>query len=248
MAMLIGGSGRPGPRRRRPDRPGPGDHRRHHPAARARQVPGHVRRRVRRLQRRRPAARRVLHRRTRLALDLLAEHPDRPRRPVHHVPRAAMPAGRAATTRIDYLGAAVVVGFGDVAAALHVVGRSRLRLDRSAEPRAARSGGLLLAVVFRARRAARRGADHPHAPVPRAGVPLVGRCSPRSWAWRCSAAIIYLPFYLQVVKGYTPTQSGLALLPMVVGIFLTSIGSGLLVTRYRSLPDLPDHRRGHHRC
>jgi EmrB/QacA subfamily drug resistance transporter len=53
--------------------------------------------------------------------------------------------------------------------------------------------------------------------------------------------IIYLPFYLQVVKGYSPTESGLALLPMVVGIFLTSIGSGLLVTktgRYRIYPIL----------
>ncbi|HEX6888151.1 MAG TPA: MDR family MFS transporter [Candidatus Nanopelagicales bacterium] len=53
--------------------------------------------------------------------------------------------------------------------------------------------------------------------------------------------IIYLPFYLQVVKGYTPTQSGLALLPMVVGIFLTSIGSGALVTktgRYKIFPIL----------
>ena len=44
--------------------------------------------------------------------------------------------------------------------------------------------------------------------------------------------IIYLPFYLQVVKGYTPTESGLALIPMVIGIFITSIGSGALVTKY----------------
>ena len=53
--------------------------------------------------------------------------------------------------------------------------------------------------------------------------------------------IIYLPFYLQVVKGYTPTESGLALIPMVVGIFLTSIGSGALVTktgRYKIFPIL----------
>jgi MFS family permease len=53
--------------------------------------------------------------------------------------------------------------------------------------------------------------------------------------------IIYLPFYLQVVKGYTPTESGLALLPMVIGIFLTSIGSGALVTktgRYKRYPIL----------
>ncbi len=51
--------------------------------------------------------------------------------------------------------------------------------------------------------------------------------------------IIYLPFYLQVVKGFTPTESGLALVPMVLGIFITSIGSGALVTRtgkYRIYP------------
>jgi EmrB/QacA subfamily drug resistance transporter len=44
-------------------------------------------------------------------------------------------------------------------------------------------------------------------------------------------AIIFLPFYLQIVLGMTPTQSGLALLPMVIGIFVTSIGSGRLITR-----------------
>jgi EmrB/QacA subfamily drug resistance transporter len=51
--------------------------------------------------------------------------------------------------------------------------------------------------------------------------------------------IIYLPFYLQVVKGYSPTESGLAMLPMVVGMFVTSIGSGFLITRtgrYRVFP------------
>jgi EmrB/QacA subfamily drug resistance transporter len=43
--------------------------------------------------------------------------------------------------------------------------------------------------------------------------------------------IIYLPVYLQVVQGFSPTESGLALLPLVVGIFTTSISSGQLVTR-----------------
>jgi EmrB/QacA subfamily drug resistance transporter len=43
--------------------------------------------------------------------------------------------------------------------------------------------------------------------------------------------IIFLPVYLQVVQGFSPTESGLALLPMVVGIFTTSISSGQLVTR-----------------
>lgn len=43
--------------------------------------------------------------------------------------------------------------------------------------------------------------------------------------------LIYLPLYLQVVKGMSPTVSGLAMLPAVCGIFTSSIGSGQLITR-----------------
>lgn len=43
--------------------------------------------------------------------------------------------------------------------------------------------------------------------------------------------VIYLPFYLQVVKGMSPTRSGLAMLPAVLGIFIASVGSGQLITR-----------------
>jgi EmrB/QacA subfamily drug resistance transporter len=44
-------------------------------------------------------------------------------------------------------------------------------------------------------------------------------------------AIIFLPIYLQAVKGLSPTASGLALLPAILGIFSTSISSGQLITR-----------------
>jgi EmrB/QacA subfamily drug resistance transporter len=44
-------------------------------------------------------------------------------------------------------------------------------------------------------------------------------------------AATYLPLFLQVVNGASPTTSGLRMLPMVVGILLTSILSGLLITR-----------------
>lgn len=44
-------------------------------------------------------------------------------------------------------------------------------------------------------------------------------------------AIVFLPVYYQVVKGYSPTESGLAFLPMVVGIFSTSISSGIAMSR-----------------
>jgi EmrB/QacA subfamily drug resistance transporter len=43
--------------------------------------------------------------------------------------------------------------------------------------------------------------------------------------------IVFMPVYLQVVDNMTPTKSGLALLPMVVGIFSTSISSGIAMSR-----------------
>ncbi|MGH9080921.1 MAG: MDR family MFS transporter [Acidimicrobiales bacterium] len=52
-------------------------------------------------------------------------------------------------------------------------------------------------------------------------------------------AIIYLPLYLQVVHGASPTLSGLELLPMIGGMLLTFIVSGRLVTstgRYKVFP------------
>ena len=54
-------------------------------------------------------------------------------------------------------------------------------------------------------------------------------------------ALIFLPYYLQVVQGMSPTRSGLALLPMVVGIFSTSISSGQVMSRtgrYKAFPIL----------
>ena len=51
--------------------------------------------------------------------------------------------------------------------------------------------------------------------------------------------IIFLPIYLQAVKGMSPTQSGLALLPAIIGIFSTSVTSGQLISRtgrYRIYP------------
>jgi len=51
--------------------------------------------------------------------------------------------------------------------------------------------------------------------------------------------LIYLPIYLQAVKGMSATQSGLAMLPLVVGIFSTSISSGQIMSRtgrYKWMP------------
>ena len=43
--------------------------------------------------------------------------------------------------------------------------------------------------------------------------------------------IVFLPVYLQIVKGLSPTQSGLATLPLMVGLLTSSITSGRIISR-----------------
>jgi EmrB/QacA subfamily drug resistance transporter len=44
-------------------------------------------------------------------------------------------------------------------------------------------------------------------------------------------AIVFLPRWFQVVEGFTPTNSGLALLPLMIGLIASSVISGLIVSR-----------------
>ena len=51
--------------------------------------------------------------------------------------------------------------------------------------------------------------------------------------------LIFLPIYLQAVKGLSATHSGLAILPLVIGIFTTSVGGGQIMVRtgrYKWMP------------
>ena len=45
-------------------------------------------------------------------------------------------------------------------------------------------------------------------------------------------AIVMLPLYMQVVKGYTATEAGLKLIPLMLGIVSTSIFSGKAITKH----------------
>ncbi|WP_217914414.1 MFS transporter [Miltoncostaea marina] len=52
-------------------------------------------------------------------------------------------------------------------------------------------------------------------------------------------SVTYLPLYLQVVRGHTPTESGLLMTPMMAGVLATSIGSGTIISRigrYKPFP------------
>jgi EmrB/QacA subfamily drug resistance transporter len=54
-------------------------------------------------------------------------------------------------------------------------------------------------------------------------------------------ALTYLPLFQQVVRGLSPTASGLQLVPLMVGLLAASIGSGQLITRtgrYKRFPIL----------
>src|SRR5215217_7068951 len=54
-------------------------------------------------------------------------------------------------------------------------------------------------------------------------------------------AILVLPLYLQIVKGYSPTAAGLAMVPLVLGIMAGSVVSGQTISRtgrYRAFPIL----------
>ncbi|MCU1552067.1 MAG: family efflux transporter permease subunit [Glaciihabitans sp.] len=44
-------------------------------------------------------------------------------------------------------------------------------------------------------------------------------------------ALSTVPLYLQIVKGSTPTESGFQLLPMILGLMISSIASGQLISR-----------------
>src|SRR5689334_2223517 len=45
-------------------------------------------------------------------------------------------------------------------------------------------------------------------------------------------AVTFLPIYLQVVKGVSPTASGLLLMPMMLGMLVTSVISGRIISRF----------------
>jgi EmrB/QacA subfamily drug resistance transporter len=53
------------------------------------------------------------------------------------------------------------------------------------------------------------------------------------------ASILYIPMYQQIARGYSPTKSGLLMIPLVIGMLTASITSGRLITKwghYRPFP------------
>jgi EmrB/QacA subfamily drug resistance transporter len=91
--------------------------------------------------------------------------------------------------------------------------------------------GLVLLVAFS--RVERR-ASEPIIPLPlfRNRTFLVTGALGFAVGFAMFGAITYLPLYQQVVKGVSPTLSGVHLLPLVGGLLITSIGSGQAISRW----------------
>src|SRR5206468_849872 len=52
-------------------------------------------------------------------------------------------------------------------------------------------------------------------------------------------SVTYIPIFLQIAKGATPTEAGLQMLPLIAGMLLSSIASGQWISRtgrYRQFP------------
>ena len=76
------------------------------------------------------------------------------------------------------------------------------------------------------------------------------RCSATACSWSRSAvalvvgfalfgSLTYLPLFQQIVRGLTPTASGLQLIPVMGGLLISSIVSGQVITRtgrYKAWP------------
>ena len=130
---------------------------------------------------------------------------------------------------IDYLGAAVVVA--SVSAILLYTAWAGPDLGwTSATGLTLLLGGLLLAVLFVF---VELGATEPIIPMRlfRNSIFSISNLFGFMIGVAMFGAMIFIPVYLQVVDGMSPTRSGLAMVPMVVGIFTTSIFAGQMMTR-----------------
>ncbi|OBB61516.1 MFS transporter [Mycobacterium sp. 852013-51886_SCH5428379] len=86
----------------------------------------------------------------------------------------------------------------------------------------------LVAFVFAERRAA-----EPILPIRMFASPVFTVCCVLSFVvgFAMLGALTFLPTYMQFVDGVSATESGLRTLPMVLGLLVTSLGSGIIVGR-----------------
>ena len=141
--------------------------------------------------------------------------------------------------KIDYLGTALLAAAATSLVLLTTLGGNTYRWGSAPIITMAVAGVvLLIAFVFAERRAA-----EPVLPLRLFRYRVFSVCSAIGFVvgFAMFGAITYLPQYMQIVLGVSPTISGLRLVPLMAGLLLTSITSGLLISkwgRYKIFPIL----------
>jgi EmrB/QacA subfamily drug resistance transporter len=130
---------------------------------------------------------------------------------------------------IDYLGSALLVATISCLLLVSVWGGTEY-LWTSPTILGLASGGVLLLVLFVAQE---RRAPEPVLPprLFRNSVFTTSSLAAFTVGASMFGAIIFVPLYLQVVNGASPTTSGLQLLPLMLGLIAGSVGSGRLISR-----------------
>jgi EmrB/QacA subfamily drug resistance transporter len=139
--------------------------------------------------------------------------------------------------KIDYLGTALLAGGLSAIVLMTTLGGGTYAWG-SPQIIGLGAGGVLLLAAFVV---AERRAAEPVLPLRlfRSGVFRVSSAIGLVVGVALFGALTYLPLFLQVVNGASPTGSGLQLLPVMAGLLITSIGSGQLITRtgrYKPFP------------
>ena len=132
---------------------------------------------------------------------------------------------------IDYLGTALLAG-GLIAIVLYTSLGGTTYPWLSGGMLVLLALGILLPVVFVLSRAPRRRADRAAAICSGTACSSVASAVGFIVGVSLFGSVTYLPLYLQIVKGASPTGSGLELLPLVGGVLVASIGSGQLITKF----------------
>ncbi|MEU1625285.1 MFS transporter [Streptomyces sp. NPDC020096] len=130
---------------------------------------------------------------------------------------------------IDYAGTAVIAGVATCLVLVASLGGTTWAWGSPQIIGLAVFGAVLLAVFV----AIERRAAEPVLPLRLFRIQTFTLCSVISFVigFAMFGGLTYLPTFLQVVHGVTPTLSGVHMLPMVFGLLLSSTGSGQIVSR-----------------
>ncbi|WP_310962555.1 MFS transporter [Nocardioides terrisoli] len=156
------------------------------------------------------------------------------------VTAAVLPAATGRVSHvIDYLGTALLAGAATSLVLLTTLGGTTYAWSSAPIFTLAVLGVVLIALFI----VAERRAVEPVLPLRlfRSRVFTVASLVGFVVGFAMFGAITYLPQYMQVVRGQSPTGSGLQLLPLMLGLLLTSTFTGILITkwgRYKIFPIL----------